>query len=88
MKNWTAKKRWARRLLASCLVGLTAGTLAEDIDLFLGPPTAATGAPSVLFVLDNSTNWESIFDDWKEGLEIVFNAMPADQVLTSGLLFA
>ena len=41
---------------------------AEDTDLFVGsPPNATAGRPNVLFILDNSANWNAQSQHWTDG---------------------
>lgn len=47
---------------------LTPGAGAEDIDLFAGPVGVNSGAPNVLFVIDNTANWASKQQGWPDGL--------------------
>jgi type IV pilus assembly protein PilY1 len=44
-------------LLAAAVLTLGATATAEDIDLFVQPPTAVAEAPNVLILLDNTANW-------------------------------
>lgn len=48
--------------IAAVLAFAQGSVLAEDIDLFIGPPA---GAPSnVLIILDNSSNWSAANQNW------------------------
>jgi type IV pilus assembly protein PilY1 len=49
---------------------------AEDIDLFVGP-TGNTTRPNVLFVIDNTANWNQAFETEIEALQLVFENMSA-----------
>ena len=50
-------------------------TSAEDIDLFLGVPPNQSPVPNVLFILDNTANWNTAFDNEKEALVDTFRNM-------------
>ncbi len=49
---------------------------AEDIDLFVDNPAGANGLPNVLFIIDNTANWTSAFDNEKQALVETFNTIP------------
>lgn len=71
MKNWII--RCALTLVTAALPLVSP---AEDIDLFLGPtPPQDTTAPNVLFVIDNTGNWTSPFEDEKAAFTAVFDAI-------------
>ncbi len=50
-------------LLSTCTLALTLGlnhtVVAEDIDLFMENPAVSADLPNVLFMIDNSANWNS-----------------------------
>jgi type IV pilus assembly protein PilY1 len=70
-------KKWITRIaLIAVAIGVPMQAAAEDIDLFLGPtPPQNTSAPNVLFVIDNTGNWTSPFEDEKTALQSVFGAL-------------
>jgi hypothetical protein len=43
-------------------------TTAEDIDIFVGASTGAAGAPNILIVLDNTSNWSRQSQQWPGGV--------------------
>lgn len=45
--------------LLCCIAGCYQSALAEDIDIFTGASGGAAGAPNVMFLLDDSTDWSS-----------------------------
>lgn len=49
---------WRRAAFATALVTMTFSAGAEDIDIYRGTSTSTT-APNILFVLDNSSNFDS-----------------------------
>jgi len=49
------------------LMGITAASKAEDIDIYSGL-SGAVGVPNVLIILDNTANWNSPFDAEKSAL--------------------
>ncbi|WP_296696389.1 hypothetical protein, partial [Thiocapsa sp. UBA6158] len=57
------------------IIGITLLTLltslashAEDIDIFVGGTGTETGLPTILFVLDNTTNWSAQDQQWENGI--------------------
>jgi type IV pilus assembly protein PilY1 len=48
-----------RLLTASALATFAAGAAAQDIELFTVPPMGSSLTPNVLFVVDNSANWNA-----------------------------
>lgn len=55
-------------------------THAEDIDLFMGvPPAGTTDLPNVLFIIDNTGNWNTAFNNEKAALKAVFDGLPVDK---------
>src|SRR5688500_20119028 len=50
---------------AATLIGLAASSHAEDIDLFVtAATTTAADNPNILFVIDNTANWNSNSQHW------------------------
>jgi type IV pilus assembly protein PilY1 len=49
---------------------------AEDIDLFIGTQSSPNGLPSVLFVVDNTANWNQAFSNEMAALANTFNNLP------------
>jgi type IV pilus assembly protein PilY1 len=60
---------------------------AEDIDLFIGAQSSSGDKPQVLFIIDNTANWSTAFDNEMTALRNVFNTLPADKVQV-GVMFA
>lgn len=70
--------------------GLLLGSLsaaAEDIDLFVGASPAEFSAPNVLFVVDNTANWNTAFDNEMAALIATVNSLPQDKFRV-GILFS
>nr|WP_298144334.1 PilC/PilY family type IV pilus protein [uncultured Pseudomonas sp.] len=51
------------------LLVVAASVQAEDIDIFVGNDTTNSGLPSVLVVLDNTSNWARQSQQWPGGLQ-------------------
>ncbi|WP_439107204.1 pilus assembly protein [Congregibacter sp.] len=59
--------KWLKSVLAGFAL-LSAPSFAEDIDLFAGVPVDGTDAlPTVIFVLDNTSNWTAQNQRWPDG---------------------
>lgn len=71
MKNYLFK-----RLLIIGLLTINTSVMAEDVDLFIGSPPSATDIPNVLFVLDNTANWNTAFTNEIAALISTVNALP------------
>lgn len=69
-------------LLATCL-----SCRAEDIDLFIKPVTQNAGVSNVLFIIDNTANWEQPFVNEKAALVKVFQNLP-DKAFNIGIMLA
>ena len=52
-------KNWLHNLLALGFLCLASTAAAEDIDLFIGAAPANTELPNVLFIIDNTANWDT-----------------------------
>ena len=64
------------RLLVPVLLVLPFASRAEDIDLFTGAPTGvAPTPPNVLFLIDNTANWNTAFTNEIAALVNVFNGL-------------
>jgi type IV pilus assembly protein PilY1 len=73
-------QRFYKALVAAAAVCTGAGpAVAEDIDLFVQPPSIATGLPNVLIVLDNTANWNDPFTEQMAALVDTFNALDLDE---------
>ena len=75
---------WAAALLALPLCPAHA----EDIDLFVGYNQTATQAPNVLFVLDNTANWNQPFDAELTALAKAFESLPANKFKVGLMMFS
>ncbi|BEP40881.1 pilus assembly protein [Variovorax sp. V15] len=85
-----------RKLLASlwtaaaltALTALPAGPAhAEDIDLFVGYNPSAAQAPNVLFVLDNTANWNQPFTAEMTALASAFESLKANKFKVGLMMF-
>lgn len=82
------KTRAMKGWLISALLCLSQPTQAEDIDLFVGvPPDAADDLPNVLFVVDNTANWNTSFVNLKAALANTFNGLPENKFRVGIMLF-
>ena len=64
--------------LSTLLVSFAAA--AEDIDLFTNTaPTTAADVPNVLFIIDNTANWNNAFTNEVAALVSTFAALPNDK---------
>ena len=81
-----------KTILAAALV-ICCGTLrAEDIDLFVSAPSGAGGLPNVLFIVDNTANWNQAFDNEISALVSIFDDLPTNPdgsaTFNIGVMFA
>ncbi|MET3440390.1 type IV pilus assembly protein PilY1 [Variovorax paradoxus] len=83
------KKNFFRPLWAAALLmfGLTAAQ-AEDIDLFVGYNQTVTDAPNVLFVLDNTANWNQPFTAEINALASAFESLPTGKFKVGVMMFS
>ena len=83
------KKNFFRPLWAAALLmfGLSAAQ-AEDIDLFVGYNQTVTDAPNVLFVLDNTANWNQPFTAEINALASAFESLPVGKFKVGVMLFS
>src|SRR5688572_24583555 len=51
---------------------------AEDIDLFVGSPTNASDLPNVLFIIDNTANWNTAFTNEMAALYNTLTNLPVN----------
>jgi type IV pilus assembly protein PilY1 len=81
-------KNFFAPLCAAALMALSTGAAhAEDIDLFVGYNQAATQAPNVLFVLDNTANWNQPFTAEITALAQAFESLPAGKFKVGLMMF-
>ena len=74
---------WAAALLALPLCPAHA----EDIDLFVGYNQTAAQAPNVLFVLDNTANWNQPFEAELDALKTAFRSLDPNQFKIGLMMF-
>jgi len=73
------KHRLAKIVVTVALVVTHCSLLnAEDIDLFVGS-AAGTNLPNVLFVIDNTANWNTAFANEMTALANTLNSMPENK---------
>lgn len=60
---------------------------AEDIDLFLGLPATEVDAPNVLFIIDNTANWNQPFTAEMAALSSLFEGLPDSEVNVGIMMF-
>ena len=85
-RNTSSIATFKRRLATGLATGLAAAggalfqlpAVAEDIDLFTQPPSATSGTPNVLIVLDNTANWNTAFVNEKAALVETVNSLPVN----------
>ncbi|RST53970.1 pilus assembly protein [Variovorax sp. DXTD-1] len=83
------KKNFFRPLWAAALLmfGFSAAQ-AEDIDLFVGYNQTVTDAPNVLFVLDNTANWNQPFTAEINALASAFESLPTGKFKVGVMMFS
>ena len=75
MKNLLLKSVLGAGLLAAQLAGQAA-----DLDLYANPPpNPVTDRPNVLFVIDNTANWNQAFANEKLAIKNALRNIPADK---------
>jgi type IV pilus assembly protein PilY1 len=84
MKKNFFRPFWAAAML---VFGLSAAQ-AEDIDLFVGYNQTVTDAPNVLFVLDNTANWNQPFTAEINALASAFESLPAGKFKVGVMMFS
>ena len=57
------RKQWQARTLL-VLTNMAAAWSAQAADIDIYAPSAATGNPNVVFLLDNTSNWSSNNQGW------------------------
>jgi type IV pilus assembly protein PilY1 len=81
-------KKFHKIAAAIVLSGLHLSVTAEDIDLFVSPaPADASQVPNVLFVVDNTANWNTAFTSEMSALSSTFASLPPDK-FRIGIVFA
>ncbi|KQX21991.1 pilus assembly protein [Variovorax sp. Root434] len=81
-------KKFFAPLCAAALLALPLSAAhAEDIDLFVGYNQAAAQAPNVLFVLDNTANWNQPFTAEITALAKAFESLPSNKFKVGLMMF-
>jgi len=70
--------RIAKLAVAMALAVVAWTSHAEDIDLFVGAPTSGTDLPNVLFIVDNTANWNTAFSNEMSALANTFQNLPVN----------
>jgi type IV pilus assembly protein PilY1 len=70
------KTSYMKYLMATALLTCYGLAHAEDIDLFVNPPSSAL--PNVLFIVDNTANWTTPFTNEIAALSGVFAGLPVN----------
>ncbi len=86
------ESRAVRTLLLAGLLACHTAARAEDIDLFVASPPGANERPNVLFIIDNTANWNQAFVNEQAALAATFLAIPVNEDETArfnvGVMFA
>ncbi len=85
MKKNFLNPLWTAALLA---LQLAAPARAEDIDLFTGYTPAVTDLPNVIFVLDNTANWNQPFDAEMTALASAFASLKPNRFRVGLMMFS
>lgn len=72
------KNHFLKSLLAVVLLACHVSSFAADTDLFIGLPPNPNDLPNVLFVLDNTANWNTAFTNERAALHRVITALPVN----------
>ncbi len=65
--RWNGTATRARRMLAAlCLLLTGALAHAEDIDIYTSAGAGSSGAPNIMFLIDNSANWARASQRWPD----------------------
>jgi len=72
------KNHFLKNLLAVVLLVFHVAASAEDTDLFVGLPPNPNDLPNVMFILDNTANWNTAFTNERAALRAVVNALPVN----------
>lgn len=78
---------WLAAAILSLLVAAPAyAQYSSDIDVYSGSP-ASTVPPNILFVVDNTANWNSAFTNEIAALVNTFNSLPANKFRVGLMMF-
>ncbi len=69
------RNRFCHYFLAALALSFNATVSAEDVDLFVGLPPDTTSTPNVLFMVDNTANWNTAFTNEMAVLVSTFTNM-------------
>lgn len=81
------KNRILKIIMTAGLLACSLSATAEDIDLFVGANPVEFSAPNVLFVVDNTANWNTAFENEMAALIATVNSLPQDKFRV-GILFS
>lgn len=81
------KFRSIEGVVTAALLAFSMVAAAEDIDLFMNPTPDTVPKPNVLFIVDNTANWEQAFTNEMAALAETFAALP-DGAFRIGIMFA
>jgi len=82
------KSAWMKILLVAFSLLVHLSSSAEDIDLFVGASPTAADAPNVLFIIDNTANWNNAFTNEMASLKRVFDNLPLNKFRIGFLMFS
>ena len=78
---------YLKYLLTVGMLSFHISTMAEDVDLFAGVPSSVTALPNVLFVIDNTANWNNAFTNEMSALASVVSGLPANKFKVGIMMF-
>ena len=81
------KFRLFEGIATAALLAFSLVAAAEDIDLFMNPTPDTVDKPNVLFIVDNTANWEQAFENEMKALAEAFASLP-DGAFRIGIMFA
>lgn len=73
--------------VTAALLAFSLVAAAEDIDLFMNPTPDSVDKPNVLFIVDNTANWNTAFANEMQALADTFTSLP-DGAFRIGIMFA
>ncbi|MEH6584489.1 MAG: hypothetical protein V7754_21330 [Halioglobus sp.] len=81
------KKHIIISIVAIAILAKMSSSFAEDVDLFLGHPGGSPQPPNILFIVDNTANWNTPFSDEMQALQDVFLNLPEGEVNVGLMMF-
>ena len=76
-------------VVVGALLAMASPARGEDIDLFLQPAgDIEDGRPNVLFIIDNTANWNTAFENEKQALVNIFENLPLDRFNVGLMMFS